>query len=116
MFRLSFEDTEEGRARYEICYQAIVLTGRQIAVSEWDDCVGLLSKFKAAGEDKGTKIGTTVLLDLKSGGAEINLERGEKALLVSFIEQPMWRPPAIPAAQKTRMWLNTLVDEPNGKP
>lgn len=105
MFVLSFEG-EKGRERFEICYIAVTLTQRQVAVSEWDDVVGLLKALKSCGVMTKDKIaGTDVdLCDLVEG-RQCTLQRSEQKVLLDFISQPIWRPAKIEAVQECKAWI-----------
>lgn len=108
MYTIEFEDTEEGRKRYEVCTQSLILTSRQTAVSEWDEVVDLLKALKGAGVKTKQQVGGKFLYDLKDGGAIVLLEKAEHKLLVDFVKQPMWVPEGVEAARETVKWLEAL--------
>lgn len=121
MVTLTFEDTDDGIRNYEISFQAIALSDKQIPVSEWDDVVELIKKLKTVGRPAKEKLGKTQLYDLKDGGGEVVLERSEHKLLVEMIERPIWRPMVIEDAAATKEWLKAQKNDggsqkPDAKP
>lgn len=111
MIKLKFEDTEEGRKRYEICSQALLLTQRKVDVSEWDEVIDLVKAIKDAGTKTSQQLNGIFLYDLMEGGAEVNLEKAEAKLLVSFIRQPMWRPEGVAEAKSVALWVEEIKDD-----
>lgn len=113
MFTLKFEDNEQGRKRYEICTQAVILSnpqngGRAVQTSEWDEVIGLLRSLKAGGIKSKQTIGGKALYDLKEGGSEIKLERAEHKLLLEFVRQPMWIPDGLEDVKDVLTWLEAI--------
>lgn len=115
IYRLEFTDDAEGRRRYELCYQAIALTPRQIAIGEWDDCVDLVRAMKQIGIDAGTKVQGIMLLDLVPGGGIATLSRASHKLLLDMVKQPLWRPDALEDVRSVHAWLDGLKEEAPAK-
>lgn len=113
MQKIVFEDNEEGKKRYEMCYQAVAMVPSDYRVphTDWDDVVGLVKKLKAIGEASSAKIGTHALYDLQEGGGEVILERSEMKKLIEFVKLPIWRPLAIEEAQALVKWLEAIPKE-----
>lgn len=113
MHKVSFTDDDEGRERYEMCYQAIALVPADMRVpfSDWDDVVGLVNKLKSIGDEGKEKLGQIKLYDLQEGGGEVLLERSEMKKLIDFIKLPIWRPLAIEKAQQLLKWLEAIPKE-----
>lgn len=113
MHKVLFEDTEEGKKRYEMCYQAIAMVPRDYSIpqTKWDDVIGLVKKLKSVGEESETMLGSHHLYDLQEGGGEIMLERSEMKLLVELVGLPIWRPLAIEDAQNLKKWLEAVPKE-----
>lgn len=106
---------EDAASKYEICYQAVVLSDRQVQISEWDTVVDLLRKLKAVGNVAKEKTAGTELYELASsnGGMvfpAVDLEKSELKLLIEFIERPIWRPSGLERVLNTRKWLKELQD------
>lgn len=110
MHKIKFEDTEEGRKRYELCYQSIALVpgNHSVPVADWDDVVGLVKKLKAIGVESKDRIGTHHLYDLQEGGGEVTLERSEMKQLIGFVSLPIWRPLTIEDALQLKKWLEAI--------
>lgn len=112
MFEVKFEDNDNGRQRYELSFQAVAMSQKQIATSEWDDVIDLIRKLKEIGNPASEKIGHTVLYDLQDGGGTILLEKGEMKALIDFVAQPIWRPMALEDAQSLKKWLEVIPKAP----
>lgn len=121
MYKLNFEDSDLGRQRYEISYQAVVRSDKAPEMGDWDDVIELLKKLKSVGEpDKsavisGGKVSKKTLYDLNAGGGEIDLERSEYNFLLKCIKQPIWPTVNIEDVQDTKKWLESLKAEPKIK-
>jgi hypothetical protein len=116
MYKLDFTDDDLGRKRYEICTQALILTGKvsggkTVAVSEWDEVVDLLKALKAAGTKSKQLVGGAALYDLNEGGSVVFLEKAEHKLLLDFVKQPMWVPEGVEDAREVVKWLEELKYE-----
>lgn len=123
MYKLDFTDDEQGRERFEICYQAIVMTNKDVTRENEDDFIHTLKKLKSISlesrDDQGKKIklGGIVLRDLQDGGGTIELERSEHSLLLDCIKRPIWRPIVLEQKKECENWIaGMLVDKkPNKK-
>lgn len=116
MIRVKFDNDALGKQRYEVCTQAVLLSnpqhgGKSIAVSEWDDVVTLVRALKGIGESLGKLPNGIELFELAASGGEMELGKGERNLLVSFLKQPMWRPDVIENVQEAIVWLDSLKSE-----
>lgn len=114
MYKLLFIGNDEACiARFKRCYTAVVMTGRQLAVSEWDDAIALLKALKKIGRDTGNASGLDVPADyvLSDEGGEILLQRSEYNLLLELLKQPIWRPTVLETVKETRTWLEGLKAE-----
>lgn len=114
MRKLDFAFDDEGKQKYEICSQAIMLAGKSVEPKDWDDFLPLMKKFKAAGEPAaeqppGTKKDRPILFEL-AGPCAIHLERGEYNILIDLIKQPIWRPVILEDVIEVRDWLTKLED------
>lgn len=110
MKKYLFAGDEEGKKRYSICMQAVLLNnpqqgGRAVQVSEWDEVVSLLKAIKKIGAALPPLPNGTVLYDLQDGGGEMELEKSEHKLLISFLKQPIWQPGVIEDVQEIIKWL-----------
>ncbi len=112
MYEVKFEDNEIGRQRYEMAFQAVALTQKQVPVSEWDDVVDLIRKLKEIGDPAKESIGATALYNLCEGGGTVLLEKGEMKALIDFVGQPIWRPLALENARELKKWLESLEHQP----
>lgn len=110
MFQLEFSDTDDGRSKYEICFQALALAQRPPQISEFADVVSIIKQLKANGAPGKTSQGDVVLYDLKKGGATIALERSEYGLLKLYVTQPIWRPISLESVVMTKDWLEGLKE------
>lgn len=114
MRKLKFEDTTEGKERYEICIQSVLSAGRPIQPNEWDDFLPLKRKLVAIGipaakQPPNSLPHRPVLFDL-NGAGEIELERAEYSLLVDLLKQPNWTAGALESVILTRDWLVSIKD------
>ncbi len=105
MYTLDFVDDEEGQRNYELSFQAIAMTQKELPLVQWDDAVALVRKMKAVGKPAAQKIGRTQLYDLKAGGGQVLLERSEYTMLFDMVTQPIWRPMALEDVQAVLEWL-----------
>jgi hypothetical protein len=119
MAAYTLQFTPEQGPEYEICYQAVALSSKQIPVGEWDDVVSLLEALKGVGTEAKEKAGNVALYELREYGGKIELDKAELKLLLDFIRQPMWRPHVLPQVQQTVKWLEGAQkkqDEERKKP
>jgi hypothetical protein len=115
MYKLVFEENDLGRQRYEMSFQSIALTQKQVPVAEWDVVVDLVKKLKSVGRPAKEKIGSFTLYDLSEEGGEVILENAEMKALIDFVGQPIWRPLALEDAQELKKWLDGIPKESGKK-
>lgn len=114
MRKLEFTFDDEGKEHYEVCVQAITLSGRPVRPDEWDDFLPLKRKMVGIGEVAPKQPPTAQahrpqLFDLKYAGV-VELERGEYNLLLDLIKQPSWSSAALEGVIKTRDWLQNIQE------
>lgn len=105
-----FMPDEEGRNRYEYCLMSLLLSRREIPLTEWDDVISVTKKLKAIGRDTGEKLMGAAIYQLVEGGAVQFFERSEVASLRSFLTQGVWRPMVLGEVRATIEWLDKLPD------
>lgn len=114
MRELEFLPNDEGRARFEICFQALTLCPLNPEVSSWDDLVCALGALKNIGQESPISVKGVKLLDLSETGGIVTLTRSEYEFLRSRIKTPMWSAKAIPQVVETLTWLESLPQKDQG--
>lgn len=114
MRKLEFTFDDEGKEHYEVCVQAITISGRPVRPDEWDDFLPLKRKLvglgqAAAKQPSGAQAHRPQLFDLKEMG-QIELERGEYNLLLDLVKQPNWASAALEGVIMTRNWLQSIQE------
>lgn len=109
MYNLKFTPDEAGRKRYAICYQSFVTTNRVAQLSEYDDIVGVLKGLKAIGVPT-EKLRGLQLYDLRPSGGELELTSGERAILLSHINEPIWAPLFLEEVLSIKSWISGAPD------
>lgn len=114
MRKLEFTFDDEGKEHYEVCVQAITMSGRPVRPEEWDDFLPLKRKLvsfgqPAAKQPPGAQAHRPQLFDLQAGSIVL-LERGEYNLLLDLIKQPNWSSAALEGVIMTRDWLQKIQE------
>lgn len=112
MFELIFDPNKVGQERFEICWQAVMLTNKPVTRDNEDDFISLMKKLKSiSSEDKGNVVGGVTLRDLNPEGGTIYLERSEKKLLLeNCIRSDIWRPVILEKKKETEEWIAVLKE------
>lgn len=109
LIKIKFENTKQGKARYEISTQSVITTKQMIQTDVWESVISLLDKLKAIGTEAKEKVGPLILYDLKPAGGTVALTDKELRLLLAFVETSGWRPSALKEVSGVRKWLKAFL-------
>lgn len=114
MYKLEFENTEIGRRRYELAFEASQVQPSP-SLDKWDTFIDLIKKLKSIGRPNGQRSnnGKIILRELDPDTpCIIFLEKAEHKELLGCIKQPVWPSYALEDAQDLLKWLEGLKHEP----
>jgi hypothetical protein len=115
MYRLDFTKDQEGvleispEDNYSVCIQAVLTNEVPTPFEQWDDAIGLLKKLK------GLAAAPAVVpseYKLKSEGGIIELERGERQILVNCVRSCKWVANYLERARACYKWLTSMQESP----
>ena len=119
MRSLVFENTKEGKERWDLCYGALMLNPEGYAKETRRVARRLLEKFEQDAKAVGTE-DSLIRYEMPDNEVVINLEEAEFSLLKTVFDNTKWARVSIIKADKCMEWLESIqeskprkVDEAN---